>query len=184
MGNKGHSERGFFGDIYHYDEHGKKIGRSSPGFLGGYTNYDAKGNKVGRSDPGLFGGYNHYDNKGHKTGHSSPGIFGSYSHYDNNNKKTGSSSPNMLGGYSHSTSEGCYIATCVYGDYDCAEVMILRKFRDEILRRNCFGRLFVKLYYAVSPTVVKMFGDKTFFRVFGKAVLDNIIEKISEKTIS
>ncbi len=28
---------------------------------------------------------------------------------------------------------GCYIATCVYGSYDCPEVWTLRRFRDDVL---------------------------------------------------
>ena len=40
MADKGRSERGFFGDIIHYDEHGKKIGISSPSLFGGYNHYD------------------------------------------------------------------------------------------------------------------------------------------------
>ena len=34
MANKGRSERGMFGTIHHYDEHGKKVGRSEPGLFG------------------------------------------------------------------------------------------------------------------------------------------------------
>lgn len=28
------------------------------------------------------------------------------------------------------TRKGCYVATCVYGSYDCPEVWTLRRFRD------------------------------------------------------
>lgn len=34
---------------------------------------------------------------------------------------------------SPSSNNGCYIATCVYGSYDCPQVWILRRFRDDIL---------------------------------------------------
>ncbi len=180
MGNKGHSERGLFGDIHHYDEHGKKTGTSRPGLFGGYTNYDAKGNKVGHSDPGLFGGYNHYDNHGKKTGHSDPGLFGSYNHYDSKNKSTGSSDPSFLGGYSHNSSGGCYVATCVYGSYDCPEVWTLRRYRDNYLAKSFFGKLFIKVYYAVSPTIVKMFGNYNGFRQFWRCVLNKKIAKLQK----
>ena len=40
--------------------------------------------------------------------------------------------------------EGCYIATCVYGSYDCPEVLILRQFRDERLKQNAAGRQFTQ----------------------------------------
>lgn len=66
MSKKGYSRQGFFGDIYHCDEHGHKTGTSKPGLFGGYTNYDSHGKKTGHSDPGFFGGYNHYDNHGKK----------------------------------------------------------------------------------------------------------------------
>lgn len=175
MSRKGHSERGFFGNINHYDEHGRKIGTSSPGFFGGYTNYDAKGNKIGRSDPGLFGSYTHYDNKGKKTGRSDPGLFGGYNHYDADNKSCGSSTPTFTGGYTHS-SDGCYIATCVYGSYDCPQVWTLRRYRDNTLGKTRFGRAFIRVYYAISPTLVKWFGNTNWFQKMWQGILDRMVE--------
>ena len=46
---------------------------------------------------------------------------------------------------------GCYIATAVYGSYDCPQVLVLRKFRDEILSKSRCGRAFIKMYYFFSP---------------------------------
>lgn len=181
MANKGHSERGLFGDIHHYDEHGHKTGTSRPGFFGGYTNYDAKGNKVGHSDPGFFGGYNHYDNHGKKTGHSDPSLFGGYNHYDSSNNSNGSSSPNFTGGYNHSSSGGCYVATCVYGSYDCPEVWTLRRFRDQYLASTLLGRLFIKTYYTISPIIVKWFGKTNIFRTFWKKRLDRMVKDLQSK---
>lgn len=183
MGNKGYSRQGFFGDIYHYDEHGRKTGTSRPGMFGGYTNYDANGHKTGHSDPGFFGGYNHYDNHGKKIGHSDPSLFGGYNHYDANNKSTGSSDPGMFGGYNHSSSGGCYIATCVYGSYDCPEVWTLRRFRDNTLASNIFGRAFIKTYYAISPTLVKWFGDTSWFKIFWKKHLDKMVSALKDKGV-
>ncbi|HIZ10458.1 MAG TPA: leucine-rich repeat protein, partial [Candidatus Borkfalkia avicola] len=40
---------------------------------------------------------------------------------------------------------GCYIATAVYGSYDCPQVWTLRRYRDFSLSRTAPGRLFVKL---------------------------------------
>lgn len=179
MGKKGHSERGFFGNINHYDDNGKKIGESRPGFFGGYVNYDEKGNKTGRSEPGLLGGYTHYDNEGKKTGHSAPGTLGGYNHYDSHNKKTGTSSPNLTGGYNHS--EGCYIATCVYGSYDCREVWILRRYRDYKLAKTFLGRVFIRVYYLFSPMLVRLFGKYEFFKGFWRKRLDKITRKLHKK---
>ena len=53
---------------------------------------------------------------------------------------------------------GCYIATAVYGSYDCPQVWVLRRFRDGFLSEHVLGRLFIRAYYAVSPTFVRLFG--------------------------
>ena len=183
MANKGRSEPGLFGTINHYDEHGKKVGRSEPGLFGGYTNYDSKGNKVGHSDPGFFGSYNHYDNKGRKVGSSDPGIFGSYNHRDANGKSSGSSDPGMFGSYNHSDSQGCYVATCVYGSYDCPQVWTLRRYRDNTLARTLLGRAFIRSYYAVSPTVVKWFGNTYWFKNTWLRVLDRLVNKLNKQGV-
>lgn len=73
-------------------------------------------------------------------------------------------------------SSGCYVATCVYGSYDCPQVWTLRRFRDNILASSWFGRGFICLYYAVSPTLVKWFGDTRWFRSMWKAPLDHMVE--------
>lgn len=184
MSKKGYSRPGLFGEIHHYDEHGHKTGTSSPGLFGGYNNYDANGHKTGHSDPGLFGGYNHYDTHGKKVGHSDPGFFGGYRHYDANHKSTGSSDLGLFGGYNHSSSEGCYIATCVYGSYDCPQVWTLRRFRDQILSKYSLGRAFIRLYYALSPRLVQWFGQKTWFHRFWKKKLDWLVSSLKNKGVS
>ena len=54
-------------------------------------------------------------------------------------------------GSSGSAEEGCYIATCVYGAYDCPEVRTLRRFRDRYLRRAAPGRGRTALGFAPDP---------------------------------
>ena len=78
---------------------------------------------------------------------------------------------------------GCYVATCVYGSYDCPEVWTLRRFRDYTLDATWYGRLFIKCYYAVSPTIVKWFGDTTWFKTFWKARLDKMVSNLNSKGI-
>ena len=175
MSGKGRSDPNLFGGYTHYDEKGHKIGSSTPGLFGGYVDYDSKGHKIGHTDPGLFGGYNHYDNHGRKIGSSDPGVFGSYHHYDAKRNRTGSSDPGAFGSYHHSDTQGCYVATCVYGSYDCPEVWTLRRFRDDILARNCCGRVFIHTYYAVSPTIVRLFGDRAWFQKFWRKKLNWLV---------
>ena len=180
MGNKGHSDPGFFGGLNHYDSNGNETGHSEPGLFGGYNHYDSRGNKTGHSDPGLFGGYTNYDSHGHKTGRSEPGLFGGYDHYDTKGKKIGHSDPGLFGGYSHSD-DGCYVATCVYGSYDCPEVWTLRRFRDNCLASHWYGRAFIKLYYAVSPTIVKIFGETKTFKKFWRKKLNRLVNNLKSK---
>jgi len=80
-------------------------------------------------------------------------------------------------------SGGCYVATCVYGSYDCPEVWTLRRFRDDILSKNFFGRLFIKCYYAVSPTAVKLFGGYMWFHKLFKVPLDKLVVKLQKQGV-
>ena len=75
-------------------------------------------------------------------------------------------------------SAGCYIATCVYGSYDCPEVWTLRRYRDYTLSKTWLGKLFIKIYYKLSPKLVKKYGDKEWFKNFWKKRLDKKVEKL------
>lgn len=89
--------------------------------------------------------------------------------------------PNANNNYSSNSggkSSGCYIATAVYGSYDCPEVWTLRRFRDFSLVKHWYGRIFIKLYYAISPALVKWFGKATWFQWFWKTVLDRFVTKL------
>ncbi|GEM_PF-3580408 len=81
------------------------------------------------------------------------------------------------------SSDGCYVATCVYGSYDCPEVWTLRRFRDYTLKENLFGRIFIKLYYSISPTAVKLFGKYKWFHNLFKMPLDKFVAKLQEKGV-
>ncbi len=76
---------------------------------------------------------------------------------------------------------GCYVATCVYGSYDCPEVWTLRRFRDYTLDETWYGRIFIKVYYAVSPKLVKMFGNTTWFKKLWKTRLDKMVSNLKKK---
>ena len=80
-----------------------------------------------------------------------------------------------------STSGGCYVATCVYGSYDCPEVWVLRRYRDNTLMNSWKGRAFVKLYYCVSPRIVKLLGKTTWFNKIWKPVLNRIVDNLKDR---
>ena len=77
-------------------------------------------------------------------------------------------------------SGGCYVATCVYGSYDCPEVWTLRRFRDATLKRSTWGRIFIKCYYTTSPTIVKYFGDMKIFSLIFKPLLDKFVNRLQD----
>jgi len=78
---------------------------------------------------------------------------------------------------------GCYIATSVYGTYDSSELWTLRRFRDEIISKNILGKSFIKLYYIISPKLVKYFGENIWFKKLFKFILDKFVSKLQEKGI-
>lgn len=82
------------------------------------------------------------------------------------------------------SSEGCYIATAVYGSYDCPQVWTLRRYRDYTLAQTWYGRTFIRTYYAISPTLVKWFGHTNWFRNMWKPRLDRMVRKLNDKGVS
>ncbi len=81
------------------------------------------------------------------------------------------------------SSGGCYVATCVYGSYDCPQVWTLRRFRDNTLAETMLGRTFIRTYYAISPTLVKWFGDTSWFKKMWKGTLDRMVSKLQSNGV-
>ena len=78
---------------------------------------------------------------------------------------------------------GCYIATAVYGSYDCPQVWTLRRYRDFVLSPKWYGKIFIRLYYTLSPTIVKTFGKTKFFNLFWKHILDKMVSDLNKHGI-
>jgi len=89
----------------------------------------------------------------------------------------------MMSGSSGSKKDGCYIATAVYGSYDCPEVWTLRRFRDYRLKQTVLGRAFVRCYYAVSPTLVKWFGGVAWMKRLVRRRLDCLISSMKTEGV-
>lgn len=73
------------------------------------------------------------------------------------------------------TSGGCYVATAVYGSYDCPQVWTLRRYRDYTLAESWYGRIFIRTYYAISPHLVKWFGHTEWFKKMWQGKLDRMV---------
>ena len=85
--------------------------------------------------------------------------------------------------YKSAKKAGCYVATCVYGSYDCPQVWTLRRYRDDVLGSTWYGRLFVRIYYAISPIFVKWFGNTNWFKKLWKGKLDHMVAKLNAEGI-
>ena len=78
---------------------------------------------------------------------------------------------------------GCYVATCVYGSYDCPQVWTLRRYRDAVLKSTWYGRAFVRMYYAISPTLVKWFGKTNWFKKMWRGKLDKMVASLNSNGV-
>ena len=94
-------------------------------------------------------------------------------------KETTGSSSGSSSGSSRGSSGGCYVATAIYGSYDCPQVWTLRRFRDNTLAETWYGRAFIHTYYAISPTLVKWFGKTEWFKHLWKPCLDRMVERLN-----
>jgi hypothetical protein len=77
-----------------------------------------------------------------------------------------------------SSSGGCYIATMAYGSYDHPQVLILRRFRDEILDKSTLGKWFIKVYYHYSPMLVEKLKNHKITNVLIRKSLNQFIKLI------
>jgi len=74
---------------------------------------------------------------------------------------------------------GCYIATACYGNSNAIEVVKLRGYRDNKLSKSLFGRVFIKIYYFLSPSIAKKLQNKRRLNSFiRKQLLNKIVNRI------
>jgi len=79
---------------------------------------------------------------------------------------------------------GCYVATAVYGSYDHPAVWVLRRWRDQVLQHSQSGRWFVRMYYAVSPILVRRFGTRRWLVQLTRMQLDRLVARLSRRGLS
>jgi hypothetical protein len=73
---------------------------------------------------------------------------------------------------------GCYIATAVYGSYDCDEVIKLRQFRDEYLAKSVLGQCFIRIYYKLSPAFSQYIHTESKLGIKIRCFLDGIVSRM------
>lgn len=73
---------------------------------------------------------------------------------------------------------GCFIATAVYGDVEEYHVKVLRNFRDTRLQKSFLGRVFIKIYYWLSPPMADLVAQNLFFKRIFRRITDFIVKNI------
>lgn len=66
-------------------------------------------------------------------------------------------------------SDGCFIATRVFGETH-PHTMFLRQYRDNVLKHNSAGRIFICLYKRVGPALAELPGRSPLYELCRKAV--------------
>lgn len=67
-------------------------------------------------------------------------------------------------GFLPSQTNNCFIATATYRSPDSPPVVLLRRFRDQILLKHSLGSEFVEWYYSWSPEAAEWLNQHSFFR--------------------
>ena len=80
--------------------------------------------------------------------------------------------------HTKSSSGACYIATMAYGDYDHPQVKVLRNYRDRHLSSSFGGRMFIRIYYAMSPSMVSLLKNQRTINRIIRRLLDKLIMSI------
>lgn len=67
--------------------------------------------------------------------------------------------------------KNCFISTAAFGSELAPEVEIFRKFRNKFLLTNPGGKLFVKFYYKVSPSIAEVISGNAYYKVLVRVLL-------------
>lgn len=73
----------------------------------------------------------------------------------------------------------CFIATSAFESPEAIEVIQLRQFRDEKLLKTRLGKLFVDIYYYVSPTIACILDKQIYLKPTVRRILRLLINCVS-----
>jgi len=76
--------------------------------------------------------------------------------------------------------DACFVATAAYGSVMAADVEMLRRFRDAMLRRSALGELAVEAYYTFGPAVAGLIGESDVLRATARGALSPIVSRVRD----
>ena len=88
------------------------------------------------------------------------------------------------GSYEEVDKGGCFIATAAYGTPFSEEINILRHWRDVSLKSNFLGRLFIKVYYTLSPPIANFIRTRKNLKYVVRSILNpyvRLLKRIYKK---
>ncbi len=77
----------------------------------------------------------------------------------------------------------CFIATAVYGSYSAPDVILLRRFRDQVLLKYAIGRCFVSVYYWISPSIANFMCTREPLKKWVKLILIDFLVMYVKKVV-
>jgi hypothetical protein len=82
--------------------------------------------------------------------------------------------PEVIKNFLKSASEnkgGCFIATAAFESYWAPEVLELRQWRDQFLRKYWLGQKFIQIYYKISPSISQIIYKVPYLKAAVRSVL-------------
>lgn len=79
--------------------------------------------------------------------------------------------------------QGCFIATAVYSSPMTKEIYLLQNFRDEVLFKSVLGRVFVSIYYFLSPPIAKIVATSDFLRNLVRTIIIAPLLRIAKRNL-
>lgn len=75
----------------------------------------------------------------------------------------------------------CFVATVAFGDPDCEELTLLRRYRDERLMRSGWGRSFARVYYRIGPRLAAFVAERPWLKARVRQGLSAFCERLRRR---
>ena len=77
---------------------------------------------------------------------------------------------------SSKTGPTCFVATAAYGSHCHPDVVALRRFRDDVLQHNPFGRAFIRAYWTVGPFIARAVEPFPMLRAAARLLINPVVK--------